>query len=72
MKKQSRGEMLAALAGAPVAGAPMLASAGPPISSHPDAELLRLGEEFERRYAASLPVDAECKRLVGLVDEEWR
>jgi hypothetical protein len=41
-------------------------------AAHPDAELLRLGEEFERRYAASLPVDAECKRLERLFNEEWR
>jgi hypothetical protein len=40
-------------------------------AAHPDAELLRLGEEFERLHAAWLPVAAECKRLAGLFDEGW-
>jgi hypothetical protein len=66
MTKPSCRAMLAALAAAPIAGVPTLAGV-----AHPDAELLRLGEEFERHYAASLPVNAECQRLVGLFDEEW-
>jgi hypothetical protein len=37
-----------------------------------DAELLRLGEEFERRYAAFLPVDAECDRLKYVFEEAWK
>lgn len=39
--------------------------------AHPDAELLRLGQEFERLHAAWLPVDAECTRLDELFEEEW-
>jgi hypothetical protein len=60
--------MLAALAAAPIAGVPPLAGAAIP---HPDAELLRLGEDFEQRHAAWLPVAAECTRLGGLFDEAW-
>jgi hypothetical protein len=55
------------LATAPIAGVPTLAGA----TAHPDAELLRLGEEFERHYVASLPVNAESKRLCELFDEAW-
>ncbi len=57
MTKQSRRAILAALATAPIAGVPGVA--------HPDAELLRLGEDFEKRHAAWRPVDAECKRIEG-------
>jgi hypothetical protein len=69
MTKPSRRTMLAALAAAPIAGVPTLADAA--IPPHPDAELLRLGEEFERLHAAWLPVNAECTRLGEFFDQAW-
>jgi hypothetical protein len=64
-----RRSLVCGLGTAAVAGAPALAAAH--IPSHPDAELLRLGEEFERHYAASSPVDAECNRLKDVFEEAW-
>jgi hypothetical protein len=71
MTEPSRRMMLAALAAAPIAGMPTLAGAAVPIRERPNAELLRLGEEFEQRHVALLPIDAECNRLTGLFDEAW-
>lgn len=71
-----RRSLVCGLGTAAVAGASHAACAGVPalgsaaaIPSHPDAELLRLGKEFERRYAAFLPVDAECNRLGDVFEE---
>ena len=61
-----------AIAGAGAAGA--LAITGPALASVPksDAELIRLGVEFERLYAEWLPVLKEWQRLHEVAYEAWR
>jgi hypothetical protein len=68
MTKPSRRTMLVALAAVPIAGVPTLAGG----AAHPDAELLRLGEEFERRYAASLPFTADRKQREEKFTDDWK
>jgi len=65
----SRRTVLTALAAATTASVPALAVAGS-IASHPDAELLRLGAEFDRCRAAYLPACEESRRLLKIFKEE--
>jgi hypothetical protein len=65
----SRRAVLTALAAATTASVPALAVAGS-IASHPDAELLRLGAEFDRRRADYLPACKRCWYMEELFNEE--
>jgi hypothetical protein len=62
MTAASRRSVLTALAAVPVAGVPAVADAAA-FATHPDAELLRLGAEFDRLHDAWLPLDDEANRL---------
>src|SRR5262249_5670207 len=65
----SRRTVLTALAAATTAGVPALADAAA-LASHPDAELLRLGAEFDRRRADYVPACEEMWRIEKEFEEE--
>jgi hypothetical protein len=62
MTAASRRSVLTALAAVPVAGMPALADAAA-LASHPDAELLRLGAEFDRIHAEYRVADDEATQI---------
>jgi hypothetical protein len=67
MEHKSRRETLRTIGAAALAGGVATAAA----SSSPDAHLLRLGAEFDRLYAAWLPIHAEVERLDKEFEKEW-
>jgi hypothetical protein len=58
----SRRSVLTAIAVVPVAGLPALADEAA-LASHPDAELLRLGAEFDRILAEYRVADDEATQI---------
>jgi hypothetical protein len=64
-RKVPRSLGTSALAGTALASASQALGA-----AHPDVELLRLGEEFERRRAAWFPIYLEMRKVEKLFEEE--
>jgi hypothetical protein len=68
----SRRRAVIGLGAAAAAGASIAAVSRARGESHSDAELLRLGEEFERRHAAWLPIYWRWHKLHGEFEEVVR